>query len=157
MKIYNIEEIEADEKNKWVIYTLPKKERHIYRLVLDTICFGFLSKFTEENKLNDIDSAYLLLIHYLHGAGECELDVAKLRTITVQTKLEENGLGIMERIFRLGREGFIRSCPFRHCSLLYLFSLLSRIKSLIAALSKVSPRISSPFSASIASYFLTAE
>lgn len=41
LKIYNIEEIEADEKNKWVIYTLPKKERHIYRLVLDTICFGF--------------------------------------------------------------------------------------------------------------------
>ena len=157
LKIYNIEEIEADEKNKWVIYTLPKKERHIYRLVLDTICFGFLSKFTEENKLNGIDSAYLLLIHYLHGAGECELDVAKLRTITVQTKLEENGLGIMERIFRLGREGFIRSCPFRHCSFLYLSSLLSRIKSLIAALSKVSPRISSPFSASIASYFLTAE
>ena len=157
LKIYNIEEIEADEKNKWVIYTLPKKERHIYRLVLDTICFGFLSKFTEENKLNGIDSAYLLLIHYLHGAVECELDVAKQRTITVQTKLEENGLGIMERIFRLGREGFIRSCPFRHCSLLYLFSLLSRIKPLIAALSKVSPRISSPFSASIASYFLTAE
>ena len=91
-----------------MIYTLPNKERHIYRLVLDTICFGFLSKFTEENKLNGIDSAYLLLIHYLHGAGECELDVAKLRTITVQTKLEENGLGIMERIFRLGREGFVK-------------------------------------------------
>ena len=140
-----------------MIYTLPKKERHIYRLVLDTICFGFLSKFTEENKLNGIDSAYLLLIHYLHGAGECELDVAKQRTITVQTKLEENGLGIMERIFRLGREGFIRSCPFRHCSFLYLSSLLSRIKSLIAALSKVSPRISSLFSVRIASYFLTAE
>ena len=156
LKTYNIEEIEADEK-KMVIYALPKKERHIYRLVLDTICFGFLSKFTEENKLNGIDSAYLLLIHYLHGAGECELDVAKLRTITVQTKLEENGLGIMERIFRLGREGFIRSCPFRHCSFLYLSSLLSRIKSLIAALSKVSPRISSPFSVRIASYFLTAE
>ena len=96
------------KKNKWVIYTLPKKERHIYRLVLDTICFGFLSKFTEENKLNGIDSAYLLLIHYLHGAGECELDVAKLRTITVQTKLEENGLGIMERIFKLGREGVVK-------------------------------------------------
>ena len=108
MKIYNIEEIEVDEKNQWVIYTLPKKERHFYRLVLDTICFGFLSKFTEENKLNDIDSAYLLLIHYLHGAGECELDVAKQRTITVQTKLEKNGLGIMERVFRLGREGVVK-------------------------------------------------
>lgn len=40
LKTYNIEEIEADEK-KMVIYALPKKERHIYRLVLDTICFGF--------------------------------------------------------------------------------------------------------------------